>query len=174
MENEGKSLRFRGECFQKLQRHLLGNPHGSEEAAFLFADWMPDAQTGAVKKCRYLEDKEFEYQSRYGLELAEGVLDDVIKQAHDLEMSLVEVHSHPFHSEGGAEFSSSDWTGFQEVVAHILWRLPNRPYFALVFAPDGFDGLVWLNSDDDPESLSSILLKNDEKLAADQSRQGRG
>lgn len=36
-----------------------------------------------------------------------------------------------------------DLDGLCEFVPHVLWRLPRRPYSALVPGPDSFDALVW-------------------------------
>ena len=71
--------------------------------------------------------------------------------AHDLGASIIEAHSHPYAYEHAAAFSTFDLGCLADVVPHVMWRLPGRPYVAMVFAPAGFDGLAW---DRDPRAAS--------------------
>src|SRR6266487_1407438 len=88
------------------------------------------------------------------MELADETRAQVIKRAHDLGASMVEFHSHPYP--WPARFSESDRVGLEEFVPHVWWRLKGRPYAAVVVAPSGFDGLVWMTSPDRPEQLDGI------------------
>jgi hypothetical protein len=76
------------------------------------------------------------------VELAEDVLPEVIKRAHLNGNAVVEVHNHlmPGHQ---TCFSRYDLIGLNELVPHVLWRLPNRPYAAIVMGPDSLDALAW-------------------------------
>jgi hypothetical protein len=88
--------------------------------------------------------------------LADKVRAKVIKRAHDLGTSLVEMHSHT--GTRPAAFSPSDMTGFAEFVPHVMWRLQGRPYFAIVVARGSFDGLAWLGDANTPQRLDGIAV----------------
>lgn len=126
--------------------HVLSGPDGAEDAAFLFVK--PEVH-GSEIRLRHLETflvppDGHRHQSPYYLELAEHIRPYVIKRAHDLGASLVEIHSHPMQEP--ARFSWSDLHGFDECVPHFLWRLSGRPYTAIVVAPTSIDALVWTTS----------------------------
>ncbi len=153
-------IRLDDRLYASLLQHLLppGSPY--EEAAFLFAD-VHDDNTFVVRDWAPIAADEFHHRSPYYLELADDTRARVIKRAHDLGASLVEVHSHPCYH---AVFSESDIAGFHEFVPHVMWRLKSRPYMAIVFSPGAFDGLVWLDAPDRPAALGHIVI-GDLKLA---------
>ena len=138
-------------------RHLLPNTRGPEEAAFVFArastvdgdtsfdfiEWSPVTPEG------------FASRSAYHLELSDETRAGVIKRAHDLGASVAEFHSH--RGNWAAQFSPSDWAGFEEFVPHIWWRLKGRPYAAVVVSATGFDGLAWLDSAAKPVRLDALI-----------------
>jgi hypothetical protein len=139
--------------------HLLPKRFVVEEAAFMF-----------VRREMKNEDEIFEYldwfpvppkgfltRSGYHFELTDEIRARGIKQAHDLNASLVELHSHK--GRRPAQFSSSDLLGFREFVPHVLWRLKGRPYLAVVVSRSGFDGLVWMVNPGDPHHLDGILTE---------------
>ena len=77
----------------------------------------------------------------------------IIKRAHDLGASVTgSIHTGPWP----AQFSPSDWSGFEEIVPHMWWRLKARPYAAVVVARGSFDGFVWLHDANTPARLGSI------------------
>lgn len=144
--------------YDALRRHLLPAQDGPEEAAFVFVrrhavnstevfqhiDWFPIPPEG------------FASRSPFHFELTDATRAAVIKRAHDLGASLVEFHSHA--GPWLAQFSPSDWAGFEEFVPHVWWRLKRRPYLAIIVTPTGFDGLVWLTGADVPARLDGILV----------------
>ena len=140
--------------YRKVRRHLLPWWHRTEEAAFLYVgpaedafeclEWYPVPATG------------FASRSAYHLELNDETRAKVIKRAHDLGASLVEIHSHL--GRGQAQFSPSDLAGFRDFVPHVLWRLKHLPYFAVVMTRTGFDGFVWKTGPDAPERLHGIQV----------------
>ncbi len=93
-------------------------------------------------------------RNRYHFELTDEVRAEVIKKAHDLESSLVELHSH--EEQLPVSFSSTDFMGFRDFVPHVFWRLKNRPYLAVVVSKTGCDGLVWLDSPEEHQQLDAI------------------
>ena len=89
---------------------------------------------------------DFVIQTSFHIELTDAVRARVIKRAHDLGATLVEMHSHL--GKWPAQFSLSDIAGFHEWVPHVRWRLKGKPYAALVVTRKGFDGLAWIESED--------------------------
>lgn len=140
-----------------LWRHLLADKDGPEEAAFVFArassldgddvfehiDWLRVPREG------------FARHSAFHFELAEEQQAAVIKRAHDLGASIVEFHAH--RGDWPAQFSGSDWAGFEEFVPHVWWRLKGRPYAAIVVTATGFDGLAWMKSAGSPIRVTELV-----------------
>src|SRR5262245_50164640 len=141
-----------------LWDHLLPIVDRREQGAFLFA--AAAAVDGrlefSVIDHAFLGPQDFATQSEDHLELADTTRIRLIKQAHRLDATLIELHSHPGPSPGG--FSPSDRFGLQETVPHMWWRLKGRPYLAIVVAPSGFDALVWLSNPHVPEALTGIQV----------------
>jgi hypothetical protein len=121
----------------------LHAPH--ERMAFLLA--APTGQaTWSVSAELYLSDElDYAYQGRFGMELADHVRPQVLRWAHEAGAALVEVHAHDLP--GPTTFSPTDLDGLEEVVPQMLWRLPGRPYIAVVIGPDSLDALVWHAAD---------------------------
>lgn len=140
-----------------LWQHLLPNAHGPEEAAFVFAHASGEEGAHILEYVEWssVRPEGFASRSAYHLELADDTRAGVIKRAHDLGASLVEFHSH--RGKRPAQFSLSDWEGFEEFVPHVLWRLKARPYAALVVTATGFDGLAWLKTADAPTRLDALV-----------------
>lgn len=141
---------------QHIWSHLLPEDFTAEEAAFMFVrrerkngvfaftylEWYPVQPAGFVR------------QNQYHFELTDEVRAEVIKKAHDLEASLVELHSH--EAKLPIAFSPTDFMGFRDFVPHVWWRLKGRPYLAVVISKTGCDGLVWLNSPEESQKLDAI------------------
>jgi hypothetical protein len=150
------SLHLSAGTYDDLIAHLLPSGGKYEEAAFLFA--MPH-RTGHDLELRVIECAKLgadDFAARYSdyLELKDDVRGRLIKRAHDLRASLVEMHSHvgPFR----AAFSYSDINGLKDNVPHFWWRLKSRPYAAIVVARDGIDALVWVDDPETPVALDEI------------------
>lgn len=138
--------------------HLVPKRFRAEEAAFIFVcrtkkdraqhftylDWLPVLPEG------------FYFQSRYHFELTDEMRATVIKRAHDLNSSIVELHSHT--GIWPARFSQSDFLGFKDFVPHVWWRLKGRPYLAIVVSRFSFDGLIWSTNPNTPERLDAIVV----------------
>jgi len=140
--------------YAEIKGHLIPARPKAEEAAFVYArfergtfgfvDWYP------------VPTSEFVHRSVYHIELTDGCRARTIKRAHDLECSIIELHSHP-HARV-ARFSGSDCWGFREYVPHVYWRLRSRPYAAVVVVPNGFDSLVWVSNPRLPNGTADIVL----------------
>jgi len=144
-----------------IWRHLLSDAQDREQAAFMFVRSEAAEGEGIY---RYVEwtpvpHDGFEYRSSAYIELTDDTRATVIKRAHDLSCSLVELHSHT--GRWPAAFSWSDIEGLREFVPHVLWRLKGRPYFAIVVARTGFDGLVWAPDSEKPNLLGGIHAGSD-------------
>jgi len=147
-------LRIDAAGYRDLMTHLLPRKeNGREQAAFLFAraGGSTDETVFDVIETRKLQAADFAVQGSDYIELADEARAGLIKQAHDLGASLVEIHSHlgPWP----AAFSFSDRAGLRETVPEMWWRLDHRPYLALVVTRTEFDALVWLDNPSVPQSL---------------------
>ena len=151
-------LSFSDEQHQQLCRHLFREGGRCEEGAFLHCSI---AQSGyarllSVTEMTLLPADAFLSRSSYYLELKDDTRASVMKRAHDLNAVLVEVHSHPLQQQ--AQFSPSDLSGFETFVPYVNWRLPGRPYVAIVHAVDSFDALVWEQASATPQTLDGIAV----------------
>lgn len=138
--------------------HLLPHRHKNEEVCFLHVRPLPEDENNRFVFVDWdlIPPEEFAFRSGYHIELEDEVRAKVIKHAHDLGTSLVEMHSHT--GTKPAAFSPSDISGFAEFVPHVMWRLQGRPYFAIVVARGSFDGLAWLVNAKTPQRLDGIAV----------------
>jgi hypothetical protein len=146
------------DLYEDLMGHLLPAGNRQEQAVFLFADSIrSDHQvTFEVVEARKLGPADFARQQGDYLEMADATRASLIKEAHDLEASLVEIHSHLGPWPAG--FSYTDRLGLQETVPHMWWRLNKRPYLALVVTNSGFDALLWLDDAKIPRALDGLQV----------------
>lgn len=160
-------LEMSSEMQSRLWSHLLPEGTWKEQAAFLYLD--SEASNGGFRlratDVELLGPNDFAFQKSDYLELTDEARRRLIKKAHQSGRSLAEAHSHP--SPWPAEFSLADRVGLESTVPHMLWRLPNRPYVAIVVSPNSFDGLVWTSGGDRPLALSHIIA-GELQLAATQ------
>jgi hypothetical protein len=143
---------------QEIKSHLF--PEGSEveQALFLFAKYKVEENSLQVIDHLFLYSNDFNIQTAWHIELKDEIRSKVIKKAHDLNASIIEVHSHV--DQEIAKFSESDFYGFQEFVPHVLWRLKNRPYTALVYGPNNFDAITWYDKVENPQNISAVKTVN--------------
>jgi hypothetical protein len=127
----------------ELHPYLFDVP---ERIAFLFLRLPPggtapcdDAHIGEV---RLLEPGDYLHRDQHYVELAEHVRPAVIRTAHQHGYAVVEAHAHDWPGLV-TRFSSTDLDGLRQLGPHMTWRLPGRPYTALVLGPDSFDALQW-------------------------------
>lgn len=162
-------LQMPAEMQNRLWSHLLPPGVRTEQAAFLYIE--SKLSNGAVRlravDIELLHRDDFAFQESDYLELADDTRKRLIKKAHRSELSLAEAHSHPFP--WPAEFSVADRLGLQTTVPHMFWRLPDRPYTAIVVSPGSFDGLVWLPRSDRPVPLTRIIAGELELTATQKS-----
>jgi hypothetical protein len=112
-----------------------------ERVAFLRTT--PAGHGCRVSDVRRLDDHTDYLDQRVdGAELADHVRPAVLRWAHDNDSGLAEAHWHGRPGPSTA-FSRTDHDGLRQLAPHVLWRLPGRPYVALVLGPDSFDAMVW-------------------------------
>lgn len=143
---------------QALMAHLLPEYDHREQAAFVFlkAQQSGDQLTFSPAEVLYMQPQQFQHQHGDYLELGDDTRAMIIKRAHDLGASILEMHSHPGPWPAG--FSRADQIGLKETVPHMWWRLKNRPYLAIVVAKSGYDALLWLDNPKIPRPLDGIQV----------------
>lgn len=161
-------IRMNSELAAELWHHLIGGERGVEEVAFLFASFSREHRAFQVTEQYLVPPTGFAFSSRWHFELSDETRALVIKRAHDLGMSLIEVHSHD--DPDPPRFSPTDLLGLAEFVPHVWWRLKGRPYAAVVVAPGGLDGLAWTEGPDAPVALAGIEVNGELRPASGRSR----
>ncbi|MBB5518910.1 Mov34/MPN/PAD-1 family protein [Amphiplicatus metriothermophilus] len=141
-----------------LWAHLLPEDNHREQAAFLFCRSKAEGGCVALEaiEAAFLKAADFAAQYSDYIELTDECRIGLIKRAHGLGAALAEFHSHP--GPWPAAFSPSDRRGLRETVPHMRWRLPGRPYLAVVVAPSGFDALLWSDGEKVPWPLAGIRV----------------
>lgn len=149
-------LKMTDTIFRDIWSHLLPTPAQKEEACFALASVNKTKDSIVFQVVEWIPLEGGDFSCQYGdyLELSHEKRAEVIKKAHDMKMSLLEFHSHPFPYP--AEFSFADLNGLQEFVPHVWWRLKERPYMAIVVSPSGYDALVWVDNPMVPARLDQI------------------
>lgn len=150
-------VQFADGMFEDLRAHLLPPNSWREEGAFLCAkiSHINDVLRFDVIETVKLSSDDFDSQFEDYLELNDATRVRLIKRAHMLNASLIEMHSHP--GPWAAAFSRADRIGLAETVPHMFWRLAKRPYAAIVVAASGFDALVWTEANEAPHSLDALM-----------------
>ena len=152
----GAVLELPATVHEELHRHLVRKPGGNEQAAFVFAKHCATDNRFGYLEWFPVPPEGFVVQLPYHFELTDETRARTIKRAHDLGCSVIEFHSHT--GPWPAQFSPSDWSGFEEIVPHFWWRLKARPYAAVVVTKDGFDALAWLVDPNTPTRLAGISV----------------
>jgi hypothetical protein len=150
-------VRMSPEVIRELMEHLLPEGGACEEAAFLYANFhINDFIYFEICAVDKLLPSDFDVRECDYLQLKDATRARLIKRAHDLNASLIEIHSHlgPWT----AAFSEADTIGLTETVPQLWWRLSKRPYIAIVVAHSGFDALVWLDDPKIPQALEAIVV----------------
>ena len=142
---EERRLCFESEGQYRALRSALvreGYAHEREHGAFLFASPAGKGELEVID-IAMLKPDDFVAQTAYYLELHDDALQKMIVRAHRTNTALIEAHSHPFTRGPRVCFSPFDCEGLSDVGPHVSWRLPGRPYIAMVFGQDAFDSLYW-------------------------------
>ena len=134
-----------------------GHMRKLEQGAFLFASPNGDGELEVVD-IALLKMNQFAAQSARYLQLHHETLQEMIVRAHMSNTALVEAHSHPCTRGPRVSFSPFDLEGLAETGPHVAWRLPGRPYVALVFGRDAFDSLYWEGRDQRPKGCVDLVL----------------
>jgi hypothetical protein len=132
-----------------LQEHLR---KGSEQLAFLGTTALPDAlEANALFP---VGPDLLDQRDRWHLVMTDEGRNTVLRWAHAAGRGLIEVHTHA--PSWKACFSLIDVRGLAEWAPQVLWRLPGRPYGAIVVAGESVDALVWLDAASGPDTPSAV------------------
>ena len=120
-------LHLAADDYHRIGQHLFDDGSCTEASGFLFVRHQPQAGQHIFVYLGWypVPPDGYAVRNEFHFELTDEVRAQVIKHAHDLDASIVEVHSH-----GGsrpAAFSPSDHWGFREFVPHVWWRLKGAP-----------------------------------------------
>jgi hypothetical protein len=140
------------EHFAELTDHL-SRP---ERVVFMLADYSEECFE--VGDLRVIRAPEIQSQSLVHVALADAVRPEILRWAADAGASLLEAHS---HGPDFAQFSASDLHGFAEWVPHVMWRLSNAPYAALVVSGEEWDGLAWIADPRSPAQITTIEVTSE-------------
>ena len=142
--------------YVELRSHLLPPGGTYEEAAFLFVDALSESVGWRFRfrEMALLGPEDFIERHADYLEMEDATRARLIKHAHDLGSSLIEVHSHvgPWR----AAFSFSDIRGLKETIPNMWWRLKGRPYASIVVSEISIDALAWIDAPDGAVPLDEI------------------
>lgn len=144
------------EIHDAILGHLFPKGDRREQGGFLFCRFEEMTQMFDVMEWLPLTGTDYASQERDYLELSDETRAGLIKKAHDMGASLVEIHCHP--GQAKVAFSLADWMGFRDFVPHIRWRLAKRPYGALVYGYGCVDGFAWVDDSKQPISISGIQV----------------
>ena len=150
-----RSLIIQQEMFDEIIEHLVPVPHDIEHSGFILASQQEGTGDLTADEWHPCEVDDYEFQSAYHIELKAALYSSIIKLAHENNYAIIELHSH-LHQES-VHFSPTDWAGLNELVPRVMWRLPDRPYVAIVVSTSGYDALLWNKKNTSPEALSAIL-----------------
>jgi hypothetical protein len=154
------TIKLPAELAAKLDRHLASGQ--KEQLAFLLCQWAGDV--ASVFDFRAVGGATFDLQTPWHLSLSDEERAAVIKWAHDRGGCLIEAHAHRLGT--AAAFSPTDLIGLAAFVPHVWWRLRHRPYAALVFDGDTFDGLAWRAEPRSPERVERLVAEGRPDLLA--------
>lgn len=125
--------------YVELRHHLFD---AVERVTFLFTRTTENGDA-SVAEVQLLDEHDYQWHHGHGVELADHVRPGLIRTAHANGFAVVEAHAHDWPGPN-TRFSNIDLDGLRDLGPHMTWRLPGRPYTALVLGPDSFDALQWL------------------------------
>lgn len=163
-------IRIQPDDFRTVWSHVLPTPHRLEEAAFLYCRPISNNHKLECIGFDLMASGDYAIQLPYHFELGPDALGRIIKRAHDLGATPVELHSHL--GDGKPAFSPSDVLGFKEVVPYVRWRLAGRPYGAIVTNRTGFVGRYWSDARSNPSHIATIRAGDSLLHSAGTPRQG--
>lgn len=127
---------WKAELYSVVATHLRTAP---ERIAFMQAS---DDSVPTIGELMLMDDGDVIF-GEWCVQLTDAAQQRVLQWASSGTGWLVEAHSHLGSWGDPAAFSGLDLRSFAEWVPHARWRLRWRPYAALVFGPQTFDGLAW-------------------------------
>lgn len=132
-----------------LRQHLDGR---GEQLAFLGAKVDSDALS--VASMLAIGPDLLDAQDPWHVALTDAGRVAVFRWAHNANLAVIEVHTHG--NAWPACLSPTDIDGLVRWVPHVMWRLPGRPYAAVVVAGDTIDALIWPGLGLKPQTATAI------------------
>lgn len=160
-------LGFQRTDFDVLMGHLRG---AAERVAFGLFRWEGVDGALPVEEVMLLGDTDTCVRE-WHVELTDAARARVLQRASTTGLALFEAHSHGLFGDP-ASFSPTDLEGLDVWVPHVRWRLPLRPYAAIVVGPTSLDGLIWSN-DDRTRQLRGVIAGDAILLATGRTLQSR-
>ena len=145
-------IAIEAELWQAARSHLDAS---AERVGFFLADWLPVDRCFAVHAWRPINDGAVGFSDDVHVELPDDARQEVIKWASVAGGCLIEAHSHGRWSP--AAFSPYDLRGLDDWVQHLWWRLPDRPYAAIVTSHIDFDALAWIAGPAVAEQVDGVI-----------------
>jgi hypothetical protein len=144
----------------KLLAHLFQN--ALEQGAFLFSqsEINSDVVFLKVHDAYFVPPEGWEVQHELYLEMRDDERAKIMKLARDQGSGVIDCHSHP-GSQGKVQFSPSDRTGISEFAAYAKWKLPGKPYAAMVWGETSLDAVLWQGEFQNPETVNEVIVPAD-------------
>ena len=128
-----------------------------EQGAFLFSRTRSAENELLIEvvDCYLIPAEGWEVQLDVYLEMKDQERGKIMKMARDC--GVVDCHSHP-DSQDEIAFSPSDRKGITEFAAYAKWKLPGKPYVAMVWGESSVDAVVWHDSFEAPWQLGEVRV----------------
>lgn len=125
-----------------LRHHLFRNH--LEQGAFLFAEVKQNllGMHLFVKDFYLVPADGWEVQEDVYLQMKDSERAKIMKMARDKNLSAIDCHSHP-RAADNVWFSPSDVAGINEFAQYAKWKLPGKPFAAMVWGEKSVDAVLW-------------------------------
>lgn len=133
--------------YERVRAHLLGGP--LEDAAFLFADEVPDAGSLRLRVCgvHLVPPDAWRVRSVDALELSDDERARLLREARSRRATLIDCHSHP-RVDGPVAFSAFDYASILEFLPYVRWKLGRVTFVATVWSPKSIDAVAFVGCED--------------------------
>jgi len=146
-------MKFKINCprkiFKSLHEHLFQNE--LEQAAFLFSEAIATGSKTIfnIVESHTINPDDWSYQGELYLEMKDEIKSGIILAARKRGLAIIDCHSHPFATDD-VFFSPTDRKGIAEFSRYVKWKNNNKPFCALVFGKNSFDGVGWYGDYNSP------------------------
>lgn len=147
---------------RQLQEHLFRND--LEQGAFLFArEAAANGEAGLMVADLYLVPEDgWQVQLDVYLEMKDTERARIMAMARKGDYAVIDCHSHPSSLDTVA-FSPSDRSGITDFAAYAKWKLPGRPFAAVVWGEQSLDAVMWLGDFRTPLPVDQVRIEGPER-----------